>query len=66
MRGGFLSSFSVPSAGMLMRVAPVPAGLAPQLAGLYQVNVQIPAGIPPASSVPVRMTGSNAVTIAVK
>ncbi len=33
MRGGFLSSFSVPLAGMLMRVAPLPVGLAPQLAG---------------------------------
>jgi uncharacterized protein (TIGR03437 family) len=46
------------------------SGLAPFLVGLYQVNVQVPAGIRKAADVPVVMTlgaaTSNTVTIAVQ
>jgi uncharacterized protein (TIGR03437 family) len=46
------------------------SGLAPGYAGLYQVNVQVPASTPPGASVPVTLTisgvRSNTVTIAVE
>jgi trimeric autotransporter adhesin len=46
------------------------SGLAPGLVGLYQVNVQLPAGAPSGSAVPVQIqvgnTVSNTVTIAVQ
>ena len=46
------------------------AGLAPTLAGLYQVNVQVPPGVTPGNTVPVVLSiggvQSNTVTIAVQ
>jgi uncharacterized protein (TIGR03437 family) len=46
------------------------AGLTPGFAGLYQVNVQIPAGVTPATSVPLVISQdsvpSNTVTLAVR
>lgn len=46
------------------------AGLAPTFASLYQVNVQVPAGVAPGSAVPLKITaggvGSNSVTIVVE
>jgi uncharacterized protein (TIGR03437 family) len=46
------------------------AGLTPGLVGLYQVNVQIPAGVTPSASVPLVITQdgvpSNTVTLAVR
>jgi virginiamycin B lyase len=46
------------------------AGLSPGYVGLYQVNVQLPAGVTPGSAVPVIVTtaslNSNTVTIAVQ
>ena len=46
------------------------AGLTPTLAGLYQVNVQVPTGAVPGSAVPLKITagdaGSNTVTIVVE
>jgi uncharacterized protein (TIGR03437 family) len=46
------------------------AGLAPGEVGLYQVNVQLPSGVPPGSAVPVQIAMgsavSNIVTIAVQ
>ncbi len=46
------------------------SGLAPGFAGLYQVNVQIPAGVPAGNAVPIVLTSngvsSNTVTIVVQ
>jgi len=46
------------------------SGLAPGVAGLYQINVTIPAGVTPGNAVPVILTvgnvQSNTVTIAVQ
>jgi uncharacterized protein (TIGR03437 family) len=46
------------------------AGLAPGYVGLYQVNVQIPAGVAPGDSVPLALTqnsvSSNTVTLAIR
>jgi uncharacterized protein (TIGR03437 family) len=46
------------------------AGLTPGFAGLYQVNVQIPAGVTPSASVPLVISQdgvpSNTVTLAVR
>jgi len=46
------------------------AGLTPNFVGLYQVNVQIPAGVSPAASVPLVITQdgvpSNAATLAIR
>jgi uncharacterized protein (TIGR03437 family) len=46
------------------------AGLTPGYAGLYQVNVQVPSGITPGSSVPLVLSQdgvpSNTVTLAVR
>lgn len=46
------------------------AGLAPGFVGLYQVNVQIPAGVAPGSSMPLVLSQngvpSNTVTLALK
>jgi uncharacterized protein (TIGR03437 family) len=46
------------------------AGLAPGLAGVYQVNALVPAGVTPGDEVPVVITQggaqSNTVTIAVR
>jgi uncharacterized protein (TIGR03437 family) len=48
-------------------LAPVTfAGLAPGTVGVYQVNVQVPAGAPSGEAVPVVMNSSNTVTIAVQ
>jgi len=48
-------------------LAPVTfAGLAPGTVGVYQVNVQVPAGAPSGNAVPVTMNSSNTVTIAVQ
>jgi uncharacterized protein (TIGR03437 family) len=42
------------------------AGLAPGTVGVYQVDVQVPAGAPSGNAVPVVMNSSNTVTIAVQ
>ena len=46
------------------------AGLAPGFVGLYQVNVQVPAGLTPGSAVPLVLTqagvSSNTVTLAIR
>jgi uncharacterized protein (TIGR03437 family) len=51
------------------------AGLTPTLTSLYQVNVQVPAGVPTGDAVPIYITAtapdgssaqSNTVTIAVR
>ena len=53
----------------VLAVSPSYSGLAPGFPGLYQVNVQIPAGLPP-GALPVVITSgtaySNAVKITVK
>ncbi|MGI8743299.1 MAG: hypothetical protein ACR2NN_12160 [Bryobacteraceae bacterium] len=51
-------------------VTPQFAGLSPNFVGLYQINVQIPAGVPTGDTLPLRLTtddgDSNPVQIAVK
>ncbi len=51
-------------------VAPAYAGLAPGTAGLYQVNVQLPADLPPGLSLPLYLTQgnetSNRVTVSIQ
>lgn len=46
------------------------AGLAPGFVGLYQVNITVPAGVPPGPAVPLQLTQdgvpSNTVTVAVQ
>ncbi len=59
-----------------MTIGGVPApvvsfsGLAPNLVGVYQVNVQVPAGVTPGDTVPLVITqagvDSNTVTVAIR
>ena len=77
------TGYPAPSAEPLARTATTPtvtiggvgapvlfSGLAPGFVGLYQVNAQVPGGVPPGSAVPVLITqgglSSNAATIAVR
>jgi uncharacterized protein (TIGR03437 family) len=61
-----------PSQPFEVRIGGVPApisfvGLAPGLVGVYQINAQVPAGVPSGDAVPVRISEeSNIVTIAVQ